>query len=298
MIKINITLEDAYNGGRKEVEYDRQIICPECKGSGSSNPNENPICLKCNGTGVRWIIQNQGLMTLRTETACDECEGEGKIIKEKCNNCKGKMVQNIKRKIGIDLERGVPDGHKYKIANEGDEFPGFEIGYLIIEIFLQKHKEFIRKGADLYYKYNITLLEALTGVKIIFNYLDGRRILIQSNPNEIIQTGELKIIDELGMPLFNSPLRYGNLYIEFKIVFPNKLTEEQKKKMNEIFKKEKNNNIDDLCKDMEKYYLKDYNDNEKNSYYKEGKEEDWKGEKTDEDGEDKEYHREINCTSQ
>ena len=46
---------------------------------------------------------------------------------------------------------------------------------------------------------------------------------------------------------------------------------------------------------MEKYYLKDYNDNEKNSYYKEGKEEDWKGEKTDEDGEDKEYHREINC---
>ena len=101
------------------------------------------------------------------------------------------------------------------------------------------------------------------------------------------------------MPLFNSPLRYGNLYIEFKIVFPNKLLEEQKKKLNEIFKNEKyNNNIDDLCKDMEKYYLKDYNDNEKNSYYKEGKEEDWKGEKTDEDGEDKEYHREINCTSQ
>ena len=103
MIKLNITLEDAYNGGRKEVEYDRQIICPECKGSGSSNPNENPICLKCNGTGVRWLIQIQGFTTLKTGTTCDECKDKGKIIKEKCNKCKGKIVQNIKRKIGIDL---------------------------------------------------------------------------------------------------------------------------------------------------------------------------------------------------
>ena len=46
------------------------------------------------------------------------------------------MVQNIKRKIVIDLERGVPDDHKYKMANEGDEFPGNETGDLIIEIFL------------------------------------------------------------------------------------------------------------------------------------------------------------------
>ena len=46
------------------------------------------------------------------------------------------MVQTIKRKIGIDLERGVHDGHKYKMANVGDEFPGIETGDLIIEIFL------------------------------------------------------------------------------------------------------------------------------------------------------------------
>ena len=130
------------------------------------------------------------------------------------------MVQNIKRKIVIDLERGVPDGHKYKMANVGDEFPGIETGDLIIEIFLQEHKDFIRKGADLWYKCRISLYEALTGVKSAINHLNGKRILIQTKPDEIIQPETIKTVKGFGMPFFNSPDKYGNLYVEFKIVFP------------------------------------------------------------------------------
>lgn len=37
-------------------------------------------------------------------------------------------MQNIKRKIEINLERGVRDKHRYKIPNEGDEFPGKKQG--------------------------------------------------------------------------------------------------------------------------------------------------------------------------
>ena len=55
-IKLNITLEDAYNGGRKEIEYDRKIICPKFKGVASTNPNEKITCIKCNGSGNEWKI--------------------------------------------------------------------------------------------------------------------------------------------------------------------------------------------------------------------------------------------------
>ena len=61
-----------------------------------------------------------------------------------------------------------------------------------------------------------------------------------------------------GMPFFNSPDKYGNLYVEFKIVFPDKLNKEQYKKLSEIFKDEKINIVDDLSKDMEKCNLEDY----------------------------------------
>ena len=278
-VKFSITLEDSYNGGRKEVEYDRKIICPECKGNGSSIPNGFTTCSKCNGSGIKILKMNRTIL----QNTCDECNGEGKVIKEKCKECQGKKVQNIKRKIEIDLERGVHDKHRYKIPGKGDEFPGKETGDLIIEIFLQKHKDFIRKGADLFYECKLSLLEAINGGKFVLNHLNGRRILIQSKSDEIIQPGTLKTIKNLGMPFFKSSDKYGNLIIEFKIVLPDKLTEEQKKKMNEILKNEKNNIIDDLNKDMEKYHLEDYNESETNPYYKGGKKEDWKGENSDED---------------
>ena len=51
IIILNITLEDSYNGGKKLVEYNKNIICLECKGTGSSNPNENTTCSKCKGSG-------------------------------------------------------------------------------------------------------------------------------------------------------------------------------------------------------------------------------------------------------
>ena len=298
LVELKITLEDSYNGGRKEVEYDRRIICPKCKGSGSSNPNAKTTCSKCNGSGVRLVVQRHGPMIMQTQTTCDECNGEGKIIKDKCKECKGQMVKTIKRKIGVDLEKGVPDGHRYKMACEGDEYPEVETGDLIIEIFLQKHKDFIRKGADLLYKCEISLLEALTGVTLAITHLDGRRILIKSSPGEIIQPQTLKTVEELGMPFFNSPFRFGHLYIDFQIVFPDKLSDEQSNKITEILNNERLNHVGNVPKDIEKYTLEDYDASETNSSYKGGKKEDWKGEDDDEDEEGGGYHRTVNCSNQ
>ena len=92
------------------------------------------------------------------------------------------------------------------------------------------------------------------------------------------------------MPFFNSPDKYGNLYVEFKIVFPDKLNKEQYEKLSEIFKDEKINIIDDLSKDMEKCNLEDYNEFETNPYYKGGRKEDHI--------EDGENNKTINCSNQ
>ena len=299
LVEMHITLENAYNGGKKEIVYDRRIICTKCKGTGSANPDAKTICSKCNGTGTRLIVQRHGPMIMQTQTTCDECNGEGKIIKDKCKECKGKMVKNIKKKIVIEIDKGVPDGHRYTKSGEGDEYPDVEAGDLIVEIYLEKHKDFIRKGADLIYKCEISLLEALTGLKIAITHLDGRRILISTNPGEIIQPEKLKTVSELGMPFFNSPYRFGNLYLDFQIVFPNKLTEEENKKLTEILQNDRINKIGNLPKDIEKYTMEDYDASETNSSYKGGKKEDWKGEDgDDDDDEEGGYQKTVNCSNQ
>ena len=163
---------------------------------------------------------------------------------------------------------------------------------------MDKHRDFIRKVADLIYKCEISLLEALTGVKIAITHLDGRRILIQTTPGEIIQPEKLKTVSELGMPFFNSPYRFGNLYLDFQIIFPDKLSDEQNKKITEILKNERINNIGKLPKDIEKYTMEDYNASEANSSYKGGKKEDWRGDGDDDEDEEGGYHKTVNCASQ
>merc|ERR1712182_1602 len=50
----------------------------------------------------------------------------------------------------------------------------------------KEHERFIRKGADLYIKRDISLSEALCGYNMEVEHLDGRILVIKSNPGEII----------------------------------------------------------------------------------------------------------------
>ena len=77
---------------------------------------------------------------------------------------------------------------------------------MIVEINIKKHKKFIRKGGDLLYNADITLLEALRGFEIVITHLDGREVLIQTKQNEIIKPGVLKTVHDFGMPFFEVSL--------------------------------------------------------------------------------------------
>jgi DnaJ family protein A protein 2 len=64
------------------------------------------------------------------------------------------------------------------------------------------------------------LLEALTGVTTTISHLDGKEYVVATSPGEILENKELKTIHRLGMPFFKDPISHGNLYFEFKVVFP------------------------------------------------------------------------------
>lgn len=42
---LDITLEEAYNGVKKELEYNRNILCQKCKGKGYTNPDSFVDCV-------------------------------------------------------------------------------------------------------------------------------------------------------------------------------------------------------------------------------------------------------------
>ena len=262
-----VTLEDIYRGREKYLEINRYRICKKCIGNGSNNPDADTKCPGCNGKRYKMVVQRMGNTILQSQQACPDCRGEGYIIKDadKCTLCRGNKVNKESKTIKISLDKGAPDGKRYTFEGESDEMPGYEPGDVIIEIRIKKHNLFERTGADLTYHADISLLEALTGFNLLITHLDDRKVLIKSKPGEIIKPGDIKTVKECGMPFFEHPTKYGNLYIKFNIIFPKTLGEKQKQALQQLFPKIVME-IKDINTIKEKYDMNDFNEAETNTF--------------------------------
>lgn len=69
----------------------------------------------------------------------------------------------------------------------------------------------------------ITLLEALTGVDFTVIHLDGKIIRIQNEKGQVVKPNSMMTCEGLGMPFHKTPYKFGNLFITFKIVFPEQM---------------------------------------------------------------------------
>ena len=265
--ELEVSLEDIFIGKEKYLEISRYRICKKCKGNGSKDPNANTKCPGCNGKRIKLVIQRMGNTILQSQQTCPDCRGEGYIIKneDKCTACHGQKVNRESKTLKILLDKGAPDGKRYTFEGESDEQPGYDPGDVIIEIRIKKHKIFERSGADLTMKADISLLEALTGFQLQITHLDGRKVFIKSKKGEIIKPGMMKTVKECGMPFFDHPTRFGNLYIKFNIKFPNSLKDEQKSAITKLFPQIMNQ-IKDIDKIKEKYFMTEYNENFTNTY--------------------------------
>lgn len=220
-----VSLEDIYKGSEININYSRKIVCNDCKGTGSDNPSIENICSFCNGKGRSYVMQNVSFFIMQNCVECENCEGSG-FEKNycKCKTCKGDKFKYEKKSIKVNVEKGSPDSHKIILKNEGDQAPNAITGDLIIELVIKKHDYFTREGADLYYTQYITLLESIIGFSKLIPTLDKtNKIKISPEDNEVIQHNDLKTIIGYGLPFFKKNNKYGNLFVQFNIVFPTNL---------------------------------------------------------------------------
>ena len=287
-----VSLEDIFVGKEKYLEIKRYRICKKCKGNGSKDPNANTKCPGCNGKRVKLVVQRMGNTILQSQQTCPDCRGEGYIIKneDKCEACNGQKVNQESKMLKILLDKGAPDGKRYTFEGESDEMPGYDPGDVIIEIRIKKHDVFERSGADLTMKADISLLEALTGFQLLITHLDGRKVLINSKKGEIIKPGMMKTVKECGMPFYDHPTRFGNLYIRFNVHFPKSLKEAQKDALQHLFP-QISVHIKDIDKIKEKYKMTEYKENMTNTYATGGN-------RPDESEEEERPRQQVSCANQ
>mmetsp|Transcript_7506 Transcript_7506/g.11055 ORF Transcript_7506/g.11055 Transcript_7506/m.11055 type:complete len:418 (-) Transcript_7506:23-1276(-) len=217
---LEVTLEELYNGATRKIAINRDRTCADCEGKGGTQVRN---CSECRGRGmVNKLKQIAPGMYTQSAGPCDNCRGRGKSIDPAniCKKCRGKQVLNDKKVIEVQVDKGAPHKHKVKYHGEADEKPGLLAGDFIVILVEKPHSMFKRKKADLILEKKISIKEALTGYKFTLVHLDGSEKTICSAQGEVVKPGDVKTVEELGMPLMRTPFKYGNLFIYFEIEFP------------------------------------------------------------------------------
>jgi len=221
--KLSVTLEDLYNGCSKELRYRKKTLCSGCNGMGGKGVTE---CRKCDGKGVRMVIRQLGPgMIQQMQSHCDDCNGQGEIVPRGslCKQCRGKKVETKMKTLTVHINKGMKSGAKIKFDQEADQAPNTIPGDLVVKLELKPHSKFHREGAHLFYRKVITIAESLTGFQFPIETLEGRTLVVQSQPDVVYHPGSVRAIRDEGMPQEQNPSIRGNLYIIINVKCPSEL---------------------------------------------------------------------------
>ncbi|KAF6149882.1 hypothetical protein GIB67_008603 [Kingdonia uniflora] len=126
--------------------------------------------------------------------------------------------------------------------------PDTVTGDIVFVLQQKEHPKFKRKSDDLFIEHTLSLTEALCGFQFTITHLDGRQLLIKSNPGEVIKPGQHKAINDEGMPHYQRPFIKGRLYIKFSVEFPDSgtLSSDQCRTMETILSTRSSKQLSDM----------------------------------------------------
>jgi molecular chaperone DnaJ len=240
---LSISLEDAYNGKKQEINFSSSDKCEICNGSGAE-PGSKPIsCSTCGGQGQ--VRSNQGFFTI--QQTCPDCAGSGEQISDPCKECRGIGKKQNKKKIFTNVPKGVDDGTRIRLSGKGEAgIKGGGNGDLYIFVSLKQHSIFKRSEENLFFEFPISLADAALGATIEVPTIDGGKAKVKIPAGT--QNGKQFRLKEKGMPMMRNR-NYGDLYIQAITEVPASLTKEQKKLL-EQFKKLEDTKTNPIVKDF------------------------------------------------
>jgi len=238
-----ISLEDAYNGKKQEINFSSSDKCEKCDGYGAEPGSKPTSCTTCGGHGQ--VRSNQGFFTV--QQTCPECAGSGEQISNPCKGCRGTCKKQTKKKISTNIPKGVDDGTRIRLSGKGEAgIKGSGNGDLYIFVSIKPHNIFKRSEENLFFEFPISLADAALGATIEVPTIDGGKAKVKIPPGT--QNGKQFRLKEKGMPIMRNK-SYGDLYIQVITEVPVSLTKEQKKLL-EQFKKLEDNKTNPIMKDF------------------------------------------------
>jgi curved DNA-binding protein len=137
-----------------------------------------------------------------------------------------RILELENQQVAVNLKRGIRDGQKIRLPEKGGRSQqGGKNGDLFITIRLVRDPFIERNGDDLNVTLNVDLYSALLGGKVNLKTFHGTKSIAIKEGTENGSTLRLR---GLGMPKYENPSEFGDLYAKINIILPKKLTEQEK----------------------------------------------------------------------
>lgn len=225
-IKVKVTLEDIANGVTKTLKIPTFVKCQHCNGTGAKDGTAFKTCPTCNGSGTVLRSQQTIFGMSQSQVQCPECEGEGKIITEKCSYCGGQGVEKKDEPVSFTIPAGVQDGMTLTVKGKGNAaIHGGVNGDLLVVIEEVPHPELLRDGNDVIYNLMLDIPTAALGGSVEVPTITGRaRLKIPAGT----QPGKVLRLRGKGLPSTEG-YGTGDELINVMVYIPESLTDEEKK---------------------------------------------------------------------
>ncbi len=224
--QIRVTFEEAVFGCDKEIELTLKDECGKCNGTGAK-PGTSPItCTKCGGKGQVVYTQQSLFGMVQNVRTCPDCNGTGKVIKEKCPDCYGTGYISNKKKIAVTVPAGIDNGQSIRIRGKGEPgVNGGPRGDLLVEVLVSRHPIFQRQDTNIYSTAPISFVTAALGGTVRIKTVDGE---VEYDVKAGTQTDTRVRLKGKGVPSLRNKNVRGDHYVTLVVQVPTDLSKDAK----------------------------------------------------------------------
>lgn len=225
-LDLTISFQEAIFGQEKEVQVRHLETCGTCQGTGAKAGSGPVTCSTCGGVGQVRRATRTPFGSFTQVAPCPSCEGSGQVIADPCSACGGQGLQQVRKKLRINIPAGVDTGTRLRVAGEGNAGQrGGPTGDLYVFLSVQPHPQLRRDGTTIHSEIQLNYLQAILGDTIEVDTVDGHTQL------EIpagTQPGAVLTLPGKGVPKLGNPVARGNHQFTVKVQLPTKLSGDER----------------------------------------------------------------------
>ena len=197
-IGVGISLQEAFDGSSKTLQYEAIVGCDTCKGSGAEPGTSLTTCSQCSGSGAVRTVQRSPFGQIVREAVCPQCSGAGRTPEVACGDCSGQGRVQSTQSIEVDIPAGIDDGQRIRLSGRGSAgLQGTPPGDLYVVVQVAEDERFVRDGEDLVTVVDVSIAKAALGTSVELDGLDG---VIEIDVPPGTQPGSVIEVAGRGMP--------------------------------------------------------------------------------------------------